>query len=363
MKKCAPITLVIVILLTIVLTSCTSPQQPQQEEVKQGDGTQWTDTALQGETQSVKFSGVELNVMNCNVEPICCDGESEISGESITPSDGNALESVYIFTYTQGETEDMKTYYDKRSRVNLEGTKAFTSSKGGVYNLSSYTRLKTLTDENGTVFNYYEYKSDLSWCGLILGFNAQSGKGFAIIACDYGNSETDQRGEPLEYIDFSSISFNPESCDVDSAALYDEYANRESEKDEQIWKERLKKRDEGLEKPKNIANTESPSKSNDSASKKQANKDEVIVETDGKTVYKVCAASSSIHFSGSYSGTGNFIIWVLDSNQEHYKLVTNEIGDFKVDKSVSVTKGATYYIQIECSYGNWTMNWTGTGGR
>ena len=91
-------------------------------------------------------------------------------------------------------------------------------------------------------------------------------------------------------------------------------------------------------------------------------KDEKITEIDGKTVWKVQATSSSIHFLGSFTGSGNFIVKLLDSNQDLVSLVCNEIGDHKLDKSISTSVGSTYYIQIECSSGTWNVSWSGTGG-
>lgn len=93
------------------------------------------------------------------------------------------------------------------------------------------------------------------------------------------------------------------------------------------------------------------------------NADELIVDTDGKQVWKVHATSSVIHLQGSFSGTGNFIVKILDENQEIHELACNEISDFVIDKDVSVTKGEKYYIQVECSHGSWEMTWTGTGGK
>ena len=90
-------------------------------------------------------------------------------------------------------------------------------------------------------------------------------------------------------------------------------------------------------------------------------KDEKIVDTDGKTIYKV-HSTGVITFTGAYKGSGNFIIKILDSNQDLQKLVCNEIGDYVLDnKVVSVGEGVRY-IQVECSYGSWNMTWTGTGG-
>lgn len=69
-----------------------------------------------------------------------------------------------------------------------------------------------------------------------------------------------------------------------------------------------------------------------------------------------------MHFSGSYQGQGNFIVKVLDGNQDLEELVCNEIGDHVLDKRVSVTPGKMYYVQVECSRGTWNMQWTGAGG-
>ena len=89
--------------------------------------------------------------------------------------------------------------------------------------------------------------------------------------------------------------------------------------------------------------------------------DELIVDTDGKQIHKVYCTNGYLHFSGSFTGEGNFIVWVLNSNQDRQELVVNEIGDYVVDKTVYVGTGY-HYIQIECSRGSWTMNWEGTGG-
>ena len=95
----------------------------------------------------------------------------------------------------------------------------------------------------------------------------------------------------------------------------------------------------------------------------KAEKDELITEIDGKSVWKVQAVSSSIHFTGSFTGQGYFGITLLDSNQDFEELVCNEIGDHELDKTVPVKKGSIYYIKIECSRGNWTVSWSGTGGK
>ena len=103
-----------------------------------------------------------------------------------------------------------------------------------------------------------------------------------------------------------------------------------------------------------------PESSSNSASSK---KDELIVDTDTKKIYKVWAYDDTIQFSGSYEGTGNFIVKVLDDNQDLYNLVANEIGTYVVEKKVPVTKGKMYYIQIEVNDGSWSMKWSGTYGQ
>lgn len=92
-------------------------------------------------------------------------------------------------------------------------------------------------------------------------------------------------------------------------------------------------------------------------------KDQLIVDTNGKQIYKVYMNSNIFKINGNYSGNGYFGIELLDSNQDLYKLLANEIGDFIVDKSVAVTKGKYYYIKIECTKGEWNLEWTGTYGK
>ena len=91
-------------------------------------------------------------------------------------------------------------------------------------------------------------------------------------------------------------------------------------------------------------------------------KGEILIETNGKTIYKVYS-TGVIVFSGEYKGTGNFIIKILDSNQDIQKLVCNEIGDYVLEgKTVSVGEGVRY-IQVESNHGSWNLEWTGTGGK
>lgn len=93
-----------------------------------------------------------------------------------------------------------------------------------------------------------------------------------------------------------------------------------------------------------------------------AKKDQKIVDTDGKVIYKVYMTGNTFNLRGTFSGKGHFSVELLDSNQDLYKLMVNEIGDYVVDKSVAVSKGSYYYIQIETTRGSWDLQWTGTYG-
>ena len=88
------------------------------------------------------------------------------------------------------------------------------------------------------------------------------------------------------------------------------------------------------------------------------------IDINGKQIWQVYAKSSELHFTGSFHGSGYFGIKILDSNQDFFALVANEIGDYNVDKSVyGLIPDEMYYIQIECTEGSWTCSWTGTYGR
>lgn len=93
-----------------------------------------------------------------------------------------------------------------------------------------------------------------------------------------------------------------------------------------------------------------------------AKKDKIIVDTNGKRIYKVCMSSSTFRISGTFKGQGYFSVKLLDDNQEFYDLLVNEIGDYVVDTSTQVTKGEYYYLQIECTRGSWNLSWWGTYG-
>ena len=84
------------------------------------------------------------------------------------------------------------------------------------------------------------------------------------------------------------------------------------------------------------------------------------VDIDGKQIWQVYAASNEVHFTGKYQGTGNFIIKILDDNQDFFDLVVNEIGDYNLDKRVyGLEPDEMYYFQIQWSYGTWSLRWDG----
>ena len=88
------------------------------------------------------------------------------------------------------------------------------------------------------------------------------------------------------------------------------------------------------------------------------------INTNGKQVWKVYARSSEMHFTGSFQGSGYFGIKILDSNQDFFDLVVNEIGDCIIDKTIyGLIPDEMYYIQIECTEGSWSCSWTGTYGQ
>lgn len=92
--------------------------------------------------------------------------------------------------------------------------------------------------------------------------------------------------------------------------------------------------------------------------------DKKTIDINGKQTWQVYARLSEFHFTGSFHGSGYFGIKILDSNQDFFALVANEIGDYNVDKSVyGLTPDEMYYIQIECTEGSWSCSWSGTYGK
>ena len=93
-------------------------------------------------------------------------------------------------------------------------------------------------------------------------------------------------------------------------------------------------------------------------------KDTLSVNTAGKQIWKVYANSTEFHFVATCSGSGYFGIKVLDSNQDFFALVMNEVGSYELDKTVSgFTVGELYYIQIEYTNGSISYGWAGSYGQ
>lgn len=90
-------------------------------------------------------------------------------------------------------------------------------------------------------------------------------------------------------------------------------------------------------------------------------KDQLTIDTDGKKIWKVYLVDGTFSFEGTYRGTGNFIVTLLDDNQDFVSLICNEIGDYNVDKTVYSTEG-WHYLEVEWSNGSWEANWYGTYG-
>lgn len=82
-----------------------------------------------------------------------------------------------------------------------------------------------------------------------------------------------------------------------------------------------------------------------------------IVDSNGKQIWKVYISNSSFHFTGTYRGTGNFIVKLSNSNQELVSLIANEIGDFVADKTVRVPYIGWYYLEINGTDGKWDYKW------
>jgi hypothetical protein len=83
---------------------------------------------------------------------------------------------------------------------------------------------------------------------------------------------------------------------------------------------------------------------------------DLLVDSNGKKLWKCYYYEPYIHFSENYNGTGNFIIEILDSNQDLYSVVVNEIGSFDLDKTVEVPPSGDYYIEETITDGSTTGN-------
>jgi len=106
---------------------------------------------------------------------------------------------------------------------------------------------------------------------------------------------------------------------------------------------------------KNKANDEAAKKAKEEEAKKY--QPQKIVDSNGKQIWKVYISNGSFHFTGTYKGTGNFIVQLSDSNQDLVAVIANEIGDFISDKTVQVGNVGWYYLEIRGSDGKWDYKW------
>ncbi len=82
-----------------------------------------------------------------------------------------------------------------------------------------------------------------------------------------------------------------------------------------------------------------------------------IIDSNGKQIWKIYIGTGSLHFTGTYKGTGNFIVKLSDSNQDLVEVIANEIGDFISDKTIIVPYDGWYYLEVYGSDGSWQFNW------
>ena len=86
----------------------------------------------------------------------------------------------------------------------------------------------------------------------------------------------------------------------------------------------------------------------------------LVVNEPDRQVYEVVAADSEMAFYGAFSGTqtGRMSVKLLDANKELYKTVDGSASGV-VRSDVEVEPGETYYVSIEWTQGNWTLEWEG----
>ena len=87
-----------------------------------------------------------------------------------------------------------------------------------------------------------------------------------------------------------------------------------------------------------------------------------LINKNVKKIWKFCMTINKFRFQATFRGSGNFIVKLLDSNQDLEELICNEIGDYNVDKTVKVVKGNYYYVETYVSNGSWEGTWWGTYG-
>lgn len=82
--------------------------------------------------------------------------------------------------------------------------------------------------------------------------------------------------------------------------------------------------------------------------------DPVVVSGSGDDVVEIPAALSVCLVSASNSGSGNFAIWSLDSNNENIDLLVNEIGAYEGTTTTGMRNKTAKYLQVTSS-GDWTI--------
>ena len=103
-------------------------------------------------------------------------------------------------------------------------------------------------------------------------------------------------------------------------------------------------------------------KAEQEAAEREAKRDLVTIDYDGKKIWRLYMTGYTFTYTGSFRGSGNYIVVLKDSNQDHYATIVNEIGDYDVNKTVRVTPGY-YYLERYCSRGSWSASWSGTYGQ
>lgn len=310
-----------------------------------GCSQNWTTTHEFDESKNLSFSGVSVDI---NKDARCIDSAAPEYHHSsfLVPSTTGGL-NVRIYTYLDGTTSSIDSYFKERSG----GLELSSLGNPSV----DQCRLVNKKNDEGITYSFYELPDGKF---IVLGDDSLSNSGFAIImwvwsSTGYLSDASDIT--PGCFFDFTTLKFSPGEVQEDSGKACDEYEELREKEEEEKEKQRDEKQKEEKLKEESL-------KEERKREEEQSKRDQLLIEEDGKSLYKVQATSSSIHITGSFSGSGNFIIKILDSNQDLHNLACNEIGSYAIDKNVRVTPGLTYYIQIECSSGEWNLQWTGTGG-
>ena len=263
---------------------------------------------------------------------------SDYGGSDDSETNLDSTLDVRVNVYQNGETKDLETFSGRRNGI-IDEMRVTISCKD--------LELKNERSDNGVSYKYYSKLEDSALIedgrleGVVLGYDEGTGKGFtlSITKNPYDSDDDDPIIDSL----LQSITFDRDAATVDTALAADKAKNPSQAED---------------------ASQAAPEEtsSGSTADTDESKKDKTLVEEDGKTMYQVYALDDTIHFKGSYSGSGNFIVRILDSNQDLYALAANEIGSYVLDKSVDVTQGSMYYVVIEYNNGSWDMSWTGTYG-